>query len=757
VSLPAVSKDLMLNQIVERNELAPSIILYQLYTPEIAGRVKAGQFVVVRGDEYAERIPLTVADYNREAGQITLIIQEIGASTKKLCRLQTGEVILDVVGPLGHPSEIEKYGTVVCIGGGVGIAPVYPIARELHEAGNHVISIIGAQRKDMLFFEQEMKEISDELLISTDDGSYGNKGFVTDVLKQLIDKNVAIERVVAIGPIVMMNAVAKLTKPYHIKTIVSLNSIMVDGTGMCGGCRTSLDGKTKFVCVDGPEFDGHLVDFGELMKRQQTYSREEHHALWHYECKLRAEAETLKRSKVRIPMPQQDPKLRVQNFNEVALGYSIEQARKEAARCLQCKKQPCVAGCPVNIDIPGFIKQIKEGDYLGSIQTIKKTNSLPAVCGRVCPQEEQCEKVCVLAKTGQPIAIGRLERFAADYEFSQGKIQAPQKPPKTGKKVAIVGAGPAGLTVAGDLAKLGHEVTIFEALHKAGGVLVYGIPEFRLPKSIVQSEVDYVGKLGVEIKVNSIIGQTLSVEELFNNGYDAMFIGTGAGLPYFMGIPGENLNGVYSANEFLTRNNLMKSYRFPEYDTPVKLAKRYAIIGGGNVAMDAARIAQRLGADNVYLVYRRSRKEMPAREEEIVNAEEEGIDFRLLTNPVRIIGDKDGWVKGMECIKMELGEPDASGRRRPVPVAGSEYILDVEVVVVAIGQGPNPLLTTNTPAIELNKWGNIVADEETGKTSMKGIFAGGDIVTGAATVILAMGAGKKAAQSIDKYLKDGIW
>ena len=394
---------------------------------------------------------------------------------------------------------------------------------------------------------------------------------------------------------------------------------------------------------------------------------------------------------------------------------------------------------------------------MGAIHRIKDTNSLPAVCGRVCPQEEQCEQVCVLAKKGQPIAIGRLERFAADYEFEQGEVKVPKPAKATGKKVAVIGACPAGLAVAGDLAKKGHSGTIFEALHKAGGVLVYGIPEFRLPKSIVQTEIDYVRKLGVEIKENTIIGKTKNMDDLLNEGFDAVFIGTGAGLPYFLGIPGENLNGIYSANEFLTRNNLMKSYLFPEYDTPVRLADHVAIIGGGNVAMDGARVAKRLGSDHVYLVYRRSRTELPAREEEVEHAEEEGIEFNLLTNPVRFIGDKNGWLKGMECIKMELGEPDDSGRRRPVPIKGSEFIINCEVAVVAIGQGPNPLLTQSMPDLELTKWGNIKADEETGKTSKKGIFAGGDIVTGAATVILAMGAGRKAAAAMDKYLKDGVW
>ncbi|MGA1824378.1 MAG: bifunctional dihydroorotate dehydrogenase B NAD binding subunit/NADPH-dependent glutamate synthase [bacterium] len=742
-----------LNQILEKKALAPSITLFKLYTPHIAQRVKAGQFIVVRADDFAERIPLTVADYDEALGSITIIIQEVGASTKKLCRFQEGDTILDVVGPLGHASIIEKYGKVVCIGGGVGIAPVHPIAKALHQAGNTVISIIGAQRKELLFFEEEMQAVSYQLLVTTDDGSYGQKGFVTDVLKRILDNDKAIKRVIAIGPLVMMRAVSSVTEGYNLPTIVSLNSIMVDGTGMCGGCRTTVGGETKFVCVDGPEFDAHKVNFEELLKRQRMYIPEEKNAVDHYACRLKQEEELLQRSKEREPMPQQDPKVRTSNFNEVALGYSADQARREAARCLQCKNKPCIKGCPVNIDIPRFINKIKAGKFIEAIHVIKETNTLPAICGRVCPQEEQCEQFCVLAKKGQPIAIGRLERFAADFEYQQGDVSIPTITTKKNKKVAVIGAGPAGLTAAGDLIQMGYDVTVFEALHKAGGVLVYGIPEFRLPKQIVQREVNYLRKLGADIRPNQIVGQTISVDELFNTGYDALFIGTGAGLPYFMGIPGENLNGVYSANEFLTRNNLMKSYLFPEYDTPIKKVTNYAIVGGGNVAMDSARVAKRLGGKNVYLVYRRSRTEMPAREEEIENAEAEGIDFRLLTNPLRVIGDENGWVKGLECIKMRLGEPDDSGRRRPVPMPGSEHIIDVDVFIVAIGQGPNPLLTTRTPGLALNKKGNIIADEETGATSKEGVFAGGDIVTGAATVILAMGAGKKAAVAIDQYLR----
>ena len=454
----------------------------------------------------------------------------------------------------------------------------------------------------------------------------------------------------------------------------------------------------------------------------------------------------------RVPMPEQPPEERVKNFNEVPLGFSEEQAMEEAKRCIQCKNTPCIPGCPVEIDIPAFIDLIAQGEFSDAAAKMKEQNALPAVCGRVCPQEVQCESLCTLGKKHEPVAIGRLERFIADWEREKGTAKNPPRPKPKGKKVAIVGSGPAGLTVAADLAKLGYGVTVFEALHKAGGVLVYGIPEFRLPKAIVQAEVDYVKSLGVELVPNAVIGNLFTIPELLENDYDAVFIGIGAGGPVFMNIPGENLNGVYSANEFLTRSNLMKAYLFPEYDTPTKKNKNVAVVGGGNVAMDSARTAIRLGADNVYLVYRRSETEMPAREEEIHHAREEGLVFNLLTNPVRIIGDEQGWVKGMECIRMELGEPDASGRRRPVPMKGSEFILDVDAVIMSIGTNANPLLPASTPGLDLTKWGYIVADEETGVTSMPGVYAGGDIVTGGATVILAMGAGRKAARGIEKYL-----
>jgi len=459
-------------------------------------------------------------------------------------------------------------------------------------------------------------------------------------------------------------------------------------------------------------------------------------------------------SATREPMPKQEAKLRVRNFNEVALGYSAQQAVKEASRCLQCKKPSCISGCPVNIDIPGFIKLITEKDFEGAFYKIRENNSLPAICGRVCPQESQCEKLCVLGRRGEPVAIGRLERFVADYSLQKGKIKIEKVAKSNGKRVAVVGSGPAGLTVAGDLAKMGYEVTVFEGLHKPGGVLVYGIPEFRLPKAIVQQEIDSISRMGVRIKTNMVIGKVYTVDELLQNGFDAVFIGSGAGLPRFMHIPGENLNGVYSANEYLTRTNLMKAYLFPEYHTPIKSGRKVAVIGGGNVAMDSARTALRLGAEKVFNIYRRSRTEMPARAEEVENAEEEGVEFVFLSAPVRIIGDEQGWVRAIECVRMELGEPDESGRRRPIPLPGSEYTLEVDTVVVAIGTDVNPIIPSTTPDLERNPRGYIIASQETGQTSKPGVFAGGDIVTGSATVISAMGAGKKAALAIHKYLSN---
>jgi glutamate synthase (NADPH/NADH) small chain len=457
----------------------------------------------------------------------------------------------------------------------------------------------------------------------------------------------------------------------------------------------------------------------------------------------------------RVAMPEQEPSVRARNFLEVPTGYTVKMAQEEAARCLQCKKPGCVAGCPVGVDIPGFIDLIAEGDMTGAIRNLWSKNALPAVCGRVCPQEVQCEGLCIVGRKGEPVAIGNLERFAADYERENGSGELPPKSEPTGKKIAVVGSGPSGLTVAGDLIVKGHDVTIFEAFHKAGGVLVYGIPEFRLPKSIVAQEIHFLERLGVKIEVNAVVGRTVSIDELFEQGFEAVYIGVGAGLPRFMNIPGENLVGILSANEYLTRANLMKAYQYPKVDTPIPIGKNVVVLGAGNVAMDSARTAMRLGAESVKVVYRRSREEMPARGAEIHHAEEEGIELFLLTNPTQYLGDENGRLTGMECLRMELGEPDDSGRRRPVAIEGSEFEVKCDLCIVAVGSGANPLLTSETPDMALNKWGNVVTDIKTGKTTKQGVWAGGDIVTGAATVILAMGAGREAADSIDDFLKLG--
>ena len=747
-----------MNEIVEKIQIAEAVHLIRLEAPEIAKARQPGQFVIFRIDEEGERVPLTIAGSDLDEGTITIVFQTVGESTNQLAAMSAGDFIADVVGPLGKPTHIENYGHTVCIGGGLGIALIWPIAKALKDAGNRVTSIISARNESLLIMEEAMGACSDRLEIATDDGSKGFHGYPTQVLEDMIAAGEKFDICFAVGPVPAMAAVCRTTEPYKLKTIVSLNPIMVDGTGMCGGCRVTVGGETKFVCVDGPEFDGHLVDFKELSHRlaiypagQKEQSKLEFvHRGGQCEVAVKQAAENEKRLP-RQPMPEQGPELRVKNFDEVPYGLTPELAQAEASRCLQCKKPKCVEGCPVNVKIPEFIQLVADGDFAGAARKIKEDNTLPAICGRVCPQEEQCEILCVLGRKGEPVAIGNLERYAADFERDHTELTVPDLPPLTGKKVAIIGAGPAGLTAAGDLAKMGHAVTVLEALHKPGGVLAYGIPEFRLPKAIVQAEVDYLKKLGVEVRLNSVIGKINTVQGLMDDGYDAVFLGTGAGLPMFLGIPGENFNGVMSANEYLTRTNLMKAFD-PNYATPIPNKAKVAVIGGGNVAMDSARTALRLAAEEVYLVYRRSRAEMPARDAEIHHGEEEGIDFRLLTNPVRILGNDEGWVTGMECIRMELGEPDDSGRRRPVPIEGSEFVLDVDLVVVAIGNGPHPLVPQTTPDMQVSSRGNIVAEEETGATTKSRVFAGGDIVTGAATVISAMGAGKRSAQAIHELL-----
>ncbi len=745
--------------ILNKQLLAEKITRYDIFAPLIARKAKPGQFVMLRLNEEGERIPLTIVDHDLESGQITLIVQEVGKSTHKLAQMEIGEKIVDVLGPLGKASEIQNFGKVAVIGGGVGAAVAFPVAKALKQAGNHVTCIIGARSKNLIILQDEIQGVSDDLHITTDDGSYGFHGFVTQKLQYLLDVGDQFDYVLAVGPLVMMRAVADLTRPYKIHTMVSLNPLMVDGTGMCGGCRVNVGGQVRFTCVEGPEFDGHLVDFETLFNRNKTYNDLE-------ECKLDREITHINEERTELsgrttsgrqPMPELPVDERITNFKEVALGFTEKQALIEAERCLQCKNPRCVQGCPVSVQIPQFIRAIVNNDITGAALLIKQDNALPGVCGRVCPQTEQCEGACILNKKGEAIAIGALERYVTDY-LDHHPISKPAIGPKpTGHKVALVGSGPASLSCAGDLIKAGHAVTVFEAFHDFGGVLRYGIPEFRLPKAIVSKEVQQLSNLGVQFVPDMLIGATQTIDEMLHEaGYEAIFIGTGAGLPNFLNVPGESSVGIYSANEFLTRVNLMKAYTFPQVDTPVLnlLDKHVAVIGGGNTALDSARVALRLGAKVVSIIYRRSQAEMPGRYEEIQHALAEGVDFQFLRSPLEFISKEDGWLSGIRLMCMELGEPDKSNRRRPVPIAGSEYEIPVDVAIIAIGNGSNPILSRTTPELSVDNCGHILTDPETMATSISGVYAGGDIVTGGATVILAMGAGRKAAKAINAYLTE---
>ncbi len=740
-------------EIKNKEVLSENVVRLDIYAPRIAKKAKPGQFIMFRIDEEGERVPLTIADTNKEEGTVAIILQTVGATTLKLSKKEAGDFIQDFVGPLGIPTHVDNNIKRVCVvGGGVGCAIAFPQAKYLHSIGLEVDIIAGFRSKDIVILEKEMKANSSNLYITTDDGTYGEKGFVTDKLDQLVAEKGAYDLVIAIGPVIMMKFVCKVTEKHNIKTLVSLNPIMIDGTGMCGCCRVKVDGKMKFACVDGPDFDGHQVDFDELMQRNTVFKEQESHA-----CNLQKQAdehverEAYKRnmSNTKVPMPEQPGNVRNKNYEEVTLGYTAEMAMEEAKRCLDCKNKPCVEGCPVNVRIPEFVTEVAYGEFEKAYQIITSTNSLPAVCGRVCPQETQCEERCVRGIKGEAVGIGRLERFVADW-YRENVKKDVVKPVSNGKKVAVIGGGPSGLTCASDLAKFGYGVTVFEAFHTAGGVLVYGIPEFRLPKEIVKKEIETLEKLGVKFELNTIGGRAVSVEELFEEGYNAVYIATGAGLPSFMGIEGEGLLGVYSANEYLTRINLMKGY-LNNYETPMQPSKKVAVVGGGNVAMDAARCAKRAGADDVYIVYRRDQDNMPARHEEIHHAIDEEIELKTLTNPVKIIGNEKGQVIGMECVKMELGEPDASGRRSPKVIEGSNFIIDVDTVVMSIGTSPNPLIADVTPGLERNKWGCIVVNDDM-KTSLDNVYAGGDATVGAATVIYAMGCGKVAAKSINEQL-----
>lgn len=783
-----------MNKIITKKQFSEKVFLFEVEAPLIARSRKAGNFVIVRVGEGGERMPLTIADADIKRGTITLVVQKVGLSSTKLCDMNEGDMIADVVGPLGNPTHIENYGTVVCAGGGVGVAPMLPIIKALKQAGNRVLSVLAGRNKDLIIMEDEVRQSSDEVIIMTDDGSAGEKGVVTVGIEKFI-KQEHIDKVFAIGPPIMMKFSCLLTQKYGIPTDVSLNTIMVDGTGMCGACRLTIGGKTKFVCIDGPEFDGALVDWDEMFKRMGTFKKAELEEMEHFEEHLHGvkHAQTSQHKDVvtmddapvtdsidvltdrnaewrkalrtamkpkertaikRVVMPELDAEYRSKTrYEEVNIGLTKEMAMTEAKRCLDCAKPTCMEGCPVSINIPSFIKNIERGQFLAAAKVLKNTSALPAVCGRVCPQEKQCESRCMHLKMNEPaVAIGYLERFAADYERESGNMSVPETAAANGIKVAVVGSGPSGLSFAGDMAKKGYDVYVFEALHEIGGVLKYGIPEFRLPNAIVDVEIENLKKMGVHFQTDCIVGKTISVDELEADGFKGIFVGSGAGLPNFMDIKGENLINIMSSNEYLTRVNLMDAAN-PTTDTPMNIGKKVIVVGGGNTAMDSCRTARRLGAE-VTLVYRRSEAEMPARLEEVKHAKEEGINFLCLHNPIEYIADENGAVKQAVLQVMELGEPDASGRRKPIPVEGKTVTLDTDQVIVAVGVSPNPLVPKSIEGLELGRKNTIVVNEGM-QSSRPEIFAGGDIVRGGATVILAMGDGRRAAANMDEALSGG--
>jgi homotetrameric NADPH-dependent glutamate synthase len=748
--------------IVRREQFSPQTFLWEVDAPDVARAAEAGHFVMLRLDDAGERIPLTVADFDRERGTITVVVQALGRTTREMRdNFAQGDRFADFVGPLGLPQHVGKVGHVVLVGGGLGVAPVFPQLRAFREAGNRTTCIVGFRSADLVFWTDRLREHADELIVCTDDGSAGRPGLVTAALQDLIERDRP-DLVVAIGPMPMMRACTETTRPFGVPTRVSLNTIMVDGTGMCGSCRVTVGGEVRFACVDGPDFDAHRIDFDELIARQKRFKSQEQQANADFDhvCSLEELLVTQgKRTykkfsaleRTQVPMPEREPSERSGTFDEVNLGYDWAAAMRESERCIQCIKPTCIEGCPVRIDIPRFIRQLLLRDVDGAVDTIHESSPFPSVCGRVCPQESQCEAQCVLVKAKmQPVAIGRLERFAGDHA-------APRPAPKlafekSAGRVAIVGSGPGGLACAADLLKLGAEVTVYEALHVVGGVLRYGIPSFRLPRDIIEREVKRLRDSGVRFETNKVIGKTFTVEQLTGAmGFDAVFIAAGAGAPSFLGIPGESAGQVYSANEFLTRVNLMGGDRFPYRDTPIGIGERVVVIGAGNTAMDCLRTARRLGAAEVRCVYRRSEAEAPARVEELRHAKEEGVVFSFLHGPVEILVDEAGDVRALRAQKMALGEPDARGRRSPVPV--DEFVeFACDTVIYALGTKANPIVGRATPGLGLDRRGYIAADAATQATNLPGVFAGGDIVTGGATVILAMAAGRRAARSIGAWL-----
>ncbi|MBE0495001.1 MAG: NADPH-dependent glutamate synthase [Campylobacterales bacterium] len=742
-------------EIVRKELLAPGIISMDIHAPLLAARAMPGQFLIVKMDEFGERIPLTVCDEDKEKGTITIVFMSIGESTQRMAALEVGDTFSDVVGPLGRMSEFihmdkARLGKerVVFIAGGVGTAPVYPQVKWFVNQGLEVDVIIGARAHELVILEEAFRALTPNVHVCTDDGSYGFHGNVTQLLEYLmVEKQKPFTHMVAIGPMIMMKFATVMAKKLGLDATVSMNPLMVDGTGMCGACRVMIDGHVKFACVDGPEFDGHKVDFDEAQRRLRLKAEDKLHCEGeNAACPVHQEEQ--KEAKRRVYPRIADATHRVKGFGEVNLGFTLEEAMREAARCLECKKPSCVSACPVGIEIPAFIGKLKCGDVQGAAEVLSDYTKLASVCGRVCPQEKQCESKCVTGIKKDPVSIGLLERFVGDWALENLAVTPT---PSNGKKVAVVGSGPAGLAASAELARRGYGVEVFESLHKLGGVLTYGIPAFRLPKSIVEGEIAKIKAMGVRFHTNVVIGKTLDVDTLLEGDFDAVFIGSGAGFPRFMGIKGENALGVLSANEFLTRVNLMRGHE-EGYQTPTTMGKNVVVVGAGNVSMDAARVAKRLGAATC-VVYRRGEEEIPARAEEVEHAKEEGIGFHLLTNPVEILSDESGHVCGVQCVRMVLGEPDADGRRSPKVVEGSAFVLEADTVIMSIGTVPNDLVTASTKGLEVSKRGTILVRENSTQTSRKGVFAGGDIVTGAATVIEAMGAGKQAAAEIDGYIR----
>lgn len=755
-------------QIVQHEVFSEATFSWEVFAPDIAQAAQPGQFVMLRLHEQGERIPLTIADFDRRRGTVTLVIQALGRSTREmLSNYGQGDWFLDLVGPLGVPSEIDEPGHVVLVGGGLGVAPIYPQARAFKATGHRVTSIIGFRGKDLVFWEDRFRAISDEVIVCTDDGSYGRAGRVTDALAEVIAAVPPPARVIAIGPLPMMRAVSDVTRPSGILTVVSLNAIMVDGTGMCGSCRVTIGGEVRFACVDGPDFDAHAVDFDELAVRQRRFRGSEEQAERDYAHVCNLETQLFEQGKrnykklaavspTATPMGERPALARAQSFDEVGLGYTEAQALLEAERCIQCVRPTCVAGCPVSIDIPRFIRHVLVRDLPGALSVIHESNLFPAVCGRVCPQESQCEAQCILHKKMEPVAIGRLERFVGDHAPAPLGEPVAKRPDRG--RVAIVGSGPAGLACAGDLAREGVEVVVYEALHVVGGVLRYGIPSFRLPRESIEKEIRALEQLGVRFEVNKVVGRTFTLQQLLGEmDFSAVFVATGAGYPVFLGLPGEGAGQVLSANEFLTRVNLMGGDRFPYRDTPVELGRSVVVIGAGNTAMDCLRVAKRLGVGEVRCVYRRTEAEAPARAEELRHAREEGIEFHFLRAPTEVLLDEQQNVRAVRCQHMELGEPDATGRRRPVPVEGQFTDFAATTVIYALGTRANPIVPRSTQDLKLTQWGYIEADPATQATSIPGVFAGGDIVTGGATVILALGAGRRAARHISAYLAARAW